>query len=90
MADGADGVRRVGRVGRAEGDSVRGAVGLRQVQDLRSAWGCGGTDGFAEGLYEPLFARSCCESTPLPVSCVCGVQVRLQPRRSLQGVTVTE
>lgn len=26
----------------------------------------------------------------IPVSCVCGVQVRLHPRKSLQGVTVTE
>lgn len=45
VSDGSDGVICAGPVGSTEKDSVRGAVGLRQVQDLRSTWSCSGTDG---------------------------------------------
>lgn len=93
-SNGADSVICVWGVGGAEEDPVCGAAGLCHVQDLWSAWRCSRT-GRLLSCYTQFFETfkivQCYKIAPLlPVSCVFGVQVRLHPRRSLQGVTVTE
>lgn len=91
-SDGADSVICVWGVGGAEEDPVCGAAGLCHIQDLWSTWRCSRTGRLS--CYTQFFLFKIVECYKiahlLPVSCVFRVQVRLHPRRSLQGVTVTE